>query len=116
MSGRVSHLLPPGVEFPKSLRGYSQLGDLARLLVFLQGSDDGFSHGDELFLLLRVGEAAPLVHVAQFLHPRRHGFLLGAQPGECLTDVFGDLAAGGPIDGRGHVSEEAFAFAERDGL
>ena len=75
LARRLGDFLPLRVQLAERARGGRQVRRLAGLVVALERADDGLGHRDELFLALSVGEAAPLVHLAQFAHARRDLFL-----------------------------------------
>ena len=79
LARRFSDFLPLRVQLAQRARRGGQVGRLARLFFGLERRDDGFGHRDELFLALRVGEAAPLVHLAQLAHARRDLLLQRAE-------------------------------------
>src|SRR5437773_1761768 len=76
---RVRPCPPSHLELTMGFGRGRQLGLRARLFLSLQRRDDGFSHRDELFLLLNVGKSAPIVHITQLVYATRHHPLQRAQ-------------------------------------
>ncbi len=113
---RIGHFLPAQVELTQGLRGRCQLGRLAGFFIGLQRGDDRLRHGNELFLLLGVGEPAPFVHVAQFLHLGRDGFLLRTKCGDGVADLLGGFPGARFLEHRRDVAHQPFALAQRDGF
>ena len=67
-------------------RRCGQVGSLAGFVLGLERRHDGLGHGNQLFLALRVREAAPFVHFAQFTDARRDLLLQRAQVCDGLID------------------------------
>ncbi len=114
MARRVGHFLPAQVELAQCFRRGGQFRSFAGLFFGLERRHDGFGHRDELLLLLRVGEAAPVVHVAQMLHARRNRFLLHAQRGNGLGHFLRVIARTRFFKRGHHIAQYAFTLAQRD--
>ena len=104
---RFGHFLPLGVQLAQRTGRGRQIRLLALLLVALERRDDGLGHRDELFLALGVGEAAPVVHLAQFADARRDLLLKLAQPRDRLVDFVRPGGLGRLFEGRGRCRAAA---------
>ena len=73
-------------------------------------------HADELFLTLRVREAAPVVHLAKLADARRDFFLQRSQLGGGVFHLAGDFAPGRIdfLETAADVPHQPIALAERD--